>query len=112
MTSISTDQAQAEMILASDVFGRNGRLLATQGTVISEQHLLAFRTWGIREIEIVSDDNNETGIKTVGDAISAEQLKETMEQIQPRFCLNNLSHPLIADLMRLCAIRRISADEN
>ncbi len=111
MRLISIEQLQTGMALATDVQSRSGRLLAAAGTVVTKQHLIAFRTWGILEAEIVAGDD----INEVLDAPAPpdqEQIDRAITSLLPHFRLNDVTHPLIAELLRLTAIRKATTHES
>lgn len=111
-TLVSLDTLQTGLALAADVRNRSGRLLAAQGTVLNSQHLLAFRTWGIREVEICSSNDSESSADAGNDNEQLQaRIVEAARQLQPHFRLNDLAHPLIAELLRLAATRKATAGE-
>lgn len=100
------------MILAKDVRDRTGRLLATKGMVLTKQHFLVFKTWGIKEVDILEDDvANSTQKAKSGEQINQEDLNEAVDKMKPHFQLTDLEHPVIKELLRLSAYRQISRNE-
>ncbi|GAM09782.1 hypothetical protein OR1_02063 [Geobacter sp. OR-1] len=105
MATVSIDNLAAGMILKSNVCDRSGRLLLPEGVELTEKHLQILRTWGILEAEIVG--GSETEAAGHGDEeISPEALAEAEANVKPLFIHNNLEHPAIKELLRLCIIRK------
>jgi hypothetical protein len=93
------------MVLKADVCDRSGRLLLPGGTELTEKHLQIFRTWGVLEAEIVGESDSEAG-GPGGDEIDPEALAAAEARVKPLFLCNDLEHPAIKELLRLCIIRR------
>lgn len=100
---------QTGMTAAADVYGRSGQLLVAAGTVLTGQHLLALRTWGISCIDVIS--NLETGLEGNEDPIDTRELEQTREQLLPRFRFNDTTHSVIAELLRLAILRKASRED-
>jgi hypothetical protein len=79
--------------------------LLPAGAELTEKHLQIFRTWGVLEAEIVGDSDNEAGGQGT-DEIDPEALAEAEATLTPLFMHNNLEHPAIKELLRLCIIRK------
>ncbi|MBT0666245.1 hypothetical protein KI809_18190 [Geobacter pelophilus] len=104
MANIAIDNLVAGMVLKSNVCDRSGRLLLPEGAELTEKHLQIFRTWGILEAEIVGDSDSEaTG---QDDEIDPEVLAEAEAAVKPLFVHNDLEHPAIKELLRLCIARK------
>lgn len=112
MTVISIEQLKPAMVLAADVHSRTGRLLATRNTALTAQHLIAFRTWGILEVETVNDKSDNNDAESNISAPDQQQIDRAVTSLLPRFRLNDLSHPLIAELLRLAATKKAAKDES
>jgi len=111
MRRMSIDQLGSSMVLAADVHSRSGRLLAAEGAVVTEQHLLAFRTWGVLEVEIVAD-NSVNGSTDTPSPPDQQQIDHAITSLLPHFRLNDLSHPLIAELLHLAASKKAAKNES
>ncbi len=110
MPLMSIDQLKPAMVLAADVHSRTGRLLATQDTVITTQHLIAFRTWGVLEAAITTgtDDDAASDTSTPPDQ---SRVESALASLLPHFRLNDVTHPLVAELLRLAAVRKATWHE-
>lgn len=111
MTLISIEQLEPAMVLAADVRSRTGRLLATRNTAITAQHLIAFRTWGVLEVETFNINSDNNGVGSVLSPPDQDQIDKAISSLLPHFRLNELSHPLIAELLRLAATKKAAKDE-
>jgi hypothetical protein len=103
--TVPIDNLAAGMLLKSDVRDRSGRLLLPEGSELTEKHLQIFRTWGVLEAEIVGDSDNEAGVQG-SDEIDPEALAEAEAHVTSLFMHNNLEHPAIKELLRLCIVRK------
>jgi len=111
MRLISIEQLKPTMVLAADVHSRTGRLLAAAGIQVTDQHLLAFRTWGVLEVEIVTDNDDENAADNSA-APDEERIEAAIISLLPHFRLNDVAHPLIAELLRLAAARKAIEHES
>ena len=108
MPTLPLSRLQPQMTLAADVHDRNGRLLARKGMVLSNKHFLVFKTWGIKEVEVI--DATQPAVTDPADVtaqIDPEQLHKAIEDLRPRFRLNDGEHPLIQELLRLAAQQQV-----
>lgn len=64
--TISIEQLEPEMVTASEIRDRSGRLLAGPGMTITGKHIKIFKTWGVVTIDIMIDDTllAEKGLKS------------------------------------------------
>lgn len=111
MPKLPINQLVPQMVLAQDVHNRSGRLLAVKDLVLTKQHLVIFKTWGITDVEVVDDEAvaTEQPVEAV-EQLNEEQILAIMESIKPRFCLVDLRHPVIQGLLRLAAIRKAATN--
>lgn len=107
MMMIPIDRLQPAMKLAADVKDRSGRLLASTGTELTTQHLLVFRTWGVKEVKIsgLDADQGSAPESLSGLEINQQQLDEQIEKLKPFFRMCDTEHPFIRELMRLSALK-------
>ena len=107
MSKLKLDQLSAGMVLGEEVKSKAGRLLLGQGMELTEKHLLIFRTWGVQEVTIVTEsDEQQHDSKTDAAEISIEQLEKATEELRPIFSQVDLDHPLFAELLHLAAQKR------
>ena len=102
MPLISVDDAQAGMVLTSDVTDRRGRLLIPNGRPLDEKHLQALKMWGITAVEVegddpVASDNTAIDPALLGDA--REALTEHLKNLP-------MDHPLVLALVELALPRK------
>ena len=112
MPLIHIDQLAPLMVLAADVRDRSGRLLASKGMVLTEQHFLVFRTWGIREINILEEGISPSiQEQNSSKQVDQENIEKVIKELSPRFQLNDLKHPVIKELLRLAAYKQVVGNE-
>lgn len=104
---VPIDNLTVGMILKSDVFDRSGRLLLPSGAELSEKHLQIFRMWGVLEVEIVAGTEPE-GETSVTQEFDPERAAKAEEMLLPLFVHNDLEHPAIKELLRLCISRKVT----
>ncbi|CAK0765216.1 conserved hypothetical protein [Gammaproteobacteria bacterium] len=105
MATIKMEQANAGMIVAVDVKDRSGRVLVRSGAEITDKHIKMLKTWGIRFIEIVTEDH-EVEHKLVIN-IDPARLAEATDIAKSLFQHTEHEHPAIKELIAL-SIQRIA----
>lgn len=105
MGKVPIDNLAAGMILKADVIDRSGRLLLPSGSELTDKHLQIFRTWGVLEAEVVADSESESEIQAA-DLMDPERLAQADAMVRPMFVHNDLEHPAINELLRLCIARK------
>lgn len=96
---VGVDDLQAGMVLAEDVFDQQGRMLMPVGTELTDRHLRACQLWGIMSIRIRAEG---AGPEAVLHAPTPEQYAAAEAATRQRFRLNDLTHPLVAELFQVC----------
>jgi hypothetical protein len=106
---INIDHLAPGMMLRSSVCDRSGRMLLPGGNELTEKHLRIFRTWGIIEADIEGDDSGDTAHAQPLSAneVDPMQLTEAETAIAGLFVHNDMEHPAIIELMRICTQRKI-----
>lgn len=99
---VGVDDLQAGMILAEDVFDQQGRMLMPVGTELTDRHLRACQLWGIMSIRIRSEG---AGAEVSARVPTPEQYAVAEATTRHRFQLNDLTHPLAAELFQICLER-------
>ena len=93
------------MVLAEDVRDRNGRFLAACATALTGKHIRILKMWGVVEANIQGVTKEEVEQQLIEDIDSATM--EAAEKLtQDRFALNDIDHPAVRELYRLCVERR------
>ncbi len=107
MDVIGIKDLQANMVLAEDLKDRSGRLLMTRGTVLTEKSLKICKMWGI--IEAWVEGVSKSDIKTPPlNEFDNTAIAVVVESVNKRFIHNDMEHPAIQELFRLC-VKRIAA---
>lgn len=99
--TVAVEDLEAGMVLADAVHDGQGRLLIQQETELTDRHLRAFQLWGIVSVKILA----AAGAEPEPPPISPEILARAEETVRARFRHNDLQHPLIAAVFRLCVMR-------
>jgi HD-like signal output (HDOD) protein len=89
---------QTDMILADDVLDINSRFLLSKGAKIESQHIRIFKMWGIAEVNVQGDGNNDEPSAPVVDPEFMEEIKENTKYI---FKHTDLNHPAVREIFRL-----------
>ena len=99
---VSVDALEPGMLLAEEVRDQQGRLLMPAGTELTERHLRAFQLWGIFNVRIRSADGESDPAEI---PVTPAELAEGEALVLARLRDTDPAHPLIAELVRLCAER-------
>ncbi len=88
------------MRLAKDIHDPNGNVLIRAGVSITERHIKAFKSWGIHDIPICSDDGPPRS-----EVRDPKAIAEIRQLLDSQFSLSNLDHPVVQALHALCLQR-------
>ena len=72
---VSLQQIEPGMRLSKPVLNQRGDLLLKEGEVITPQHLMLFKTWGIGQFEVEGEHEREEGTK------KGEEIEKGIEAI-------------------------------
>ncbi len=99
MSRINVDDARPGMVLASDLFSEQGRLLLPKGTEIEDRHLRILNIWGVTEVDVVGVERDVAAAGAISE-MSPEVIEACRARVEPRFVLNDLDYPPIKELFR------------
>jgi hypothetical protein len=106
MARIAIESLTAGLKLSQPVLNLNGVLLLRAGEILTAKHLEIFKTWGVREADVVRADGSELDASAEVTA-PPEILAAAEREIGRRFRRAGAMHdPAMADIMRL-ATRRL-----
>jgi hypothetical protein len=108
MAVIPIDNLAPGMVLKSNVCDRSGRMLLPAGGELTERHLKIFRTWGVLEADIEGGSDVETAQDFFSEDLDPVRLAAAEEAVRRYFRRNELEHPAIKELMRLCIVRKVT----
>lgn len=94
MAKILLDNVETGMELSADVVDRQGRILLKTGVVLTEKHLRVFHTWGVLEVDIKGDVEQEE-VKKI---YPPELIEKANKQAKVHFQHNDINHPVIKEL--------------
>ncbi len=106
MGKVAIENIETGMVLASDVHDRTGRMLLGAGAELTQKHLVIFRTWGVFEADIVGQGSDDIADQIPAD-VDPHELAAVEQALIPLFLHTNRSHPVIAELIRLAALRKV-----
>lgn len=110
MGVISLDAVNPGMVLAGDVKDRNGRILLSAGSEITEKHLRIFKMWGILSVQIQGSEKEDLSPKATVE-IDPIRLQRVEQSVKELFRHNDLNHPFIKELFRLVSLEHLSHPE-
>lgn len=106
MALVHVDNLVPGMVLKQNVCDRSGRMLLPEGVELTAKHLVIFKTWGVVEADITAESDSEGGGIVPQEVIDPELLAAAEAEITPLFVHNDLEHPAMKELLRLCIARR------
>jgi len=95
---------KVNLILATKVVERGGRVLLGVGVELTEKHISIFKKWGITEAD-VQKVTQEEAAATASAQLDPLLLQEAETRMAKLFHLTDRNDPLITELFRLCTIR-------
>ncbi|MEE4253731.1 MAG: hypothetical protein V2I50_06785 [Desulfuromusa sp.] len=110
MPLLPTEKLQPLMVLSADLHDRTGRLLAAKGTVLTPKHFLVFKTWGIKEADVI-DEQSKVSEENADSEETTALVEATIEELKPLFCHTNLKHPFIIELLHLVAQKKVMKND-
>jgi len=106
MRKIRLEQLTPGMRLAQDVVNFSGQVLLYKGNPLQPKDIKNFKAWGIIEIAVESSSLNASSSLN-NNRIDTNLLVEAQNEISNLFRYANLSHPVIAELMRLSTLNKL-----
>ena len=109
MAIIYIDSLASGMVLQERVCDRSGRMLLPAGVVLTENHLSIFRAWNVVEVDVITDGDSAGAVQSLSlpEELDPQQLAAAEAELSPLFVHNDLTHPVVKELFRLCAARRV-----
>lgn len=91
-------------VLAADVADRSGRLILGRGRTLTERHIEIFRSWGIAQVDLMADGEDEAA------APGSAALKAARAAVLPQFDGLPREHPFVSALIDACAAQHLAAE--
>ncbi len=88
------------MVLSSDVFNLDGQILFKKGVELENRHVDILQMWGIPNVEIEDDDEEEERINL--DQFSPSILEKAERVVNERFKLVKSTHPAVEIIRKFC----------
>lgn len=99
MALVRIENLEPGMTLIKDAVHATGRTLITAGYTIKEKDLNTLKTWGVTEVHVHAEEDDDDPLLPEA---NAEHVSKFMERLQHAFRFNDLSHPFIAELFEVC----------
>jgi hypothetical protein len=106
MRKVRLEQLRPGMRLAQDVVNFSGQVLLYKGNPLQPKDIKNFKAWGIIEIAVESSPVNSSDSLN-NNRVDTNLLVEAQNEISNLFKHSNLSHPVIAELMRLSTLNKL-----
>jgi arginine decarboxylase-like protein len=106
MPIFKTQDLSPGVTLTRGVQSHSGRQLITEGTVLTEKHILNLKAWGVAEVEIQEEGAGSVSSKKA-EKVDPQKLAKAQKETGALFCFSNLDHPAITELMRLSSLNRL-----
>ncbi|MBW1901634.1 MAG: HDOD domain-containing protein [Deltaproteobacteria bacterium] len=107
MGVMNIDDLKEDMVLSDDVTDITGRLLLQKGQKLRPNHVNIMKKWGVTEVSVVDDANDELSSGSNRNRKETEQIEQ---EIIPIFKYVDLDHPAIKELFRLSVLFRKEQD--
>ncbi|NIQ01890.1 MAG: hypothetical protein GWM98_17050 [Nitrospinaceae bacterium] len=108
MQKLRLDQVKSGMLLAKDVVNFSGQVLLYKGSRIQPKDIKNFKAWGIPEVVVKSSAPDSSAPQANNkNQIDAKLLVEAQNEVADLFRYSNLSHPVMAELMRLSTLNKL-----
>lgn len=98
MARCNTKDLTPGMVLSKDAVHANGRVLLKAGSVLAENHIKVFKTWGVASVEIQTGEDGTTSSKQ---PYSQDEIKQAIERVGEKFQHCDMKHPFITELFRI-----------
>lgn len=99
MAEINIEVLKPGMTLSRNAVHLNGRVLLQAGTTLTPEHLRMLKAWGVFTVS-VTDEGSGLALADAPDEAAGDCSDVSQRQLAERFRYSNLSHPLIAELLR------------
>lgn len=104
MGIIKIDHVKTGMVLSESVKDHRGRNILDAGVELVEKNIMILKMWGVTEIDIGDNNTVDHSENYPGEA-DASNLMKVQEELHTLFQFNDLNHPAIAEMFRLCTKR-------
>ncbi len=110
MANVRIKDIKQGMVLASPARDPNGRLLLSVGEEITDKLICTFKAWGITEVEIKGNGDEERVTEDPFSEVRAEQVPlQVREEVDELFRYTDRQHPAIKELVELCTLRKMKS---
>lgn len=104
MGLLRTSDLTTGMVLACDLYSRQGRLLMPAGATIDEKHLRILKIWGIDAVDIFGRESQEASPPPALD-IPPEAFQEADSFLEPWFQQAGLDQEPMQEIYKFCLLR-------
>jgi HD-like signal output (HDOD) protein len=106
MGLVAVSELKPTMVLADDLRDRSGRLLIGKGTHLTEKNIKVCKIWGVIEADIEGISQEEISSQRMKQ-FDPETLEAVEQVVRKRFIHNDLNHPAIRELLRICTLDKV-----
>ncbi|ANA39777.1 hypothetical protein [Geobacter anodireducens] len=106
MGIVPTDNLEEGMVLAADVHDRTGRLLLGAGVELDRKRIVILMTWGVTEADILGGESDSLS-STLPSEFPPALMEAAEAELRPLFGENDMEHPVMRELLRLAALRKV-----
>ena len=107
MGLLKVDDFKPGMVLAAELKSSQGRMLLPKGIQLTEQHIKTCKIWGVVEGDILGEGNQEA--ETSPPALNPEALEKARCTAKIKFCLTDVRHPMVREVVKLYILRKAQA---
>ena len=100
MKRLSVNELEPGAELAEDARDASGRKLVAMGTQITQRHIRAFKIWDVKDVAIVSDDDDARPTDPLR-RMTPALWDEARSRTDTRFRMADLSSPVMRTLFEL-----------
>lgn len=104
MSTLNVKDLKEDMVIANDIKDCRGRLLLRKDTVLNQKNLKLCKMWGVVEADIKGMSSEEAYASAIKN-FQPTTIEAAKEIVLERFRHNDMHHPAIEELSRLCILR-------
>lgn len=101
---LKTTDLSTGMVLATDLYSRQGRLLLPAGSPIEGKHLRIFKIWGVESVDILGEESQDSAPPSLLE-IDPQAFQQADAFLGPWFQNAGLEHEPMQEVYRFCLQR-------
>lgn len=108
MPLIDIKRVKPDMLLEEPIKNFTGQVLFGRGTHLTSVNIKNLKAWGVAKIS-VSGNLTKKDFSSTKIHIDPKILEETQSEMEELYCLSNLDHPAIKEMLRLSILKRLKS---